>query len=276
MLGIAIAAMVVFAVVMRGRDELRIAGPTSAAAPSADSARARARIFWERYRTATDYRTEGKLGEAAASYTEALALDSVHEDALYYLGNVERELGRCAEAERAWRRLVAVNPRSDRGHGRLGELHLCLEDPAWRDLPRAEEEFQMALRINREQIGPLLRLGQVALLARRTREAAGYFDAVLGTNTGSGPAHYYSGFLAWKSGDTRSALHHYEQALSSTPPPAKGSNEGDTKNAPPPTPLQDPTCPAFQTHLVTVGGSAARETMEASYRELDEYLAHLR
>lgn len=273
---IGIAAVAVLAFVLRTREERSAPGRSVAAAPGADSARARARLFWERFRTATAYRTAGQLPQAAAAYTEALALDSMHEDALYYLGNMEMEMGRYAEAERAWQRLVTVNPRSDRGHGRLGELHLCMEDAAWRDLPRAEAEFQQALRINREQVGPLLRLGQIALLERRGREAADYFAAVLGTNAGSGPAHYYAGYLAWKGGDERTAHGHYERALDSTPPPSKGSNEGDTKNAPPPTPLQDPTCPAFQMHLVTVGGPAGRDTMEASYRQLDELIARLR
>jgi tetratricopeptide (TPR) repeat protein len=273
--GIAIAALALLALVARERAAAPDTAPAPVAAPRAEDARVRARLFWQRYREGTRHRTEGELAEAASAYESALALDADHEDALYYLGNVRLELGQYPEAERAWRRLVAANPRSDRGHARLGELHLCLPDDARRDPESAETEFRQALHINREQTGPMLRLGQVALLRDRRAEAKEHFDAVLGTNATSGPAHYYAGYLAWKEGDARGAARHYEQALA-TPEAAKGSNEGDTKNAPPPTPLQDRACPAFDAHLAGVGASTSRAAMEASYRRLDADLARMR
>jgi tetratricopeptide (TPR) repeat protein len=269
-----VAALAVLALVARGREGVRQPDALTATPTAVDSARVRTRLFWERYRAATRYRTTGEYPSAAAEYEAALALDGSHEDALYYLGNVEAERGRYREAERAWRRLVAVNPTSDRGYGRLGELHLCLPDPEWRDLPRAETDFQRSLYINREQTGPLLRLGQIALLSGRTREAAGYFDAVLGTNAGSALAHYFAGYLAWKHGDEGGASRHYARALAGPPAQTPGSNEGDTRTKPAASPLQDPTCPLFHAQLATIR-DAGPPIMEENYRRLDGFLARI-
>jgi tetratricopeptide (TPR) repeat protein len=267
-LGIALAALALLAFLARGRDPS--SGPSAfAPSPTAeDSARMSARLFWKHFRTATEYRASGKLDAAAAAYLAALALDPSHEDALYYLGNVEMERGHYQEAERAWRRLVEVNPRSDRGYGRLGELHLCLSDRRWHDLAKAEDDFQRALHINREQTGPLLRLGEVALLQGDLREAAGYFDAVLGTDASSGRGHYFAGFLAWKGDDREGAARHYRQALAGPGAPAPGSNEGDTKAKSPSSPLQDPACPVFQAHFGGISDPGP-VSMEENYVVLD-------
>jgi len=71
--------------------------------------RQRIQQFWDRYREATTLRIEGKIADAAQAYVRALELNPSHEDALYYLGNMQFELGESAEAERAWLRLIEVN-----------------------------------------------------------------------------------------------------------------------------------------------------------------------
>ncbi|HET8654605.1 MAG TPA: tetratricopeptide repeat protein [Longimicrobiaceae bacterium] len=269
-LGVGLLALVLLLALAARRHREAVAAP--APAPRADSARVRERLFWERYREATRARTSGRLPEAVAAYTAALALDSTHEDALYYLGNVELELGRYTEAERAWSRLVEVNPRSDRGYGRLGELYLCTPDETWRDLPRAEALFQRALHVNREQTGPLLRLGEVALLRGDGAAAARYFSAVLGSNAESATASYFAGYLAWEAGDMTAAAAHFRRATT-LPAASAGPGEGDTKSGPPRAALQDPACRVVQQVLDSAGGSAARPAMGASYGRLRAILS---
>ncbi len=162
------------------------------------SARADIREFWERFREATRLRIAGSHAAAQVAYTRALELNPRHEDALYYLGNTELELGHYREALAAWERLVAVNAASARAHSRLGDLYLCGDPGAPRDLAKAEAEFQRAAEINREETGPLLRLGELALIRSRPADATRYLDAVIGSHARSVEAHLLKGYLAWK------------------------------------------------------------------------------
>jgi tetratricopeptide (TPR) repeat protein len=248
------------------------------AAPEASEGQVRTRVFWEHYRTATRLRVAERPVEAAAAYLAALEIDADHEDALYYLGNTELELGRFVDAEQTWRRLVEVNPSSARGHARLGELLFCIDGAGLRDLKRAEAAFLSALEINREQTGPLLRLGQIALADRRYSLAARYFDAVIGTNSGSYEAHYSKGFVAWKSGDSAAAAELFARALEHARPDGNADpliGEGDTADGSRPLLAEKMGCPALQPHVDALRGPSAPPPMDASYRALDATLARL-
>jgi tetratricopeptide (TPR) repeat protein len=194
--------------------------------------RQRIRDFWELFRTATTQRIGGQAQHAADAYARALELNPDHEDALYYLGNLRFDLGDLAGAERAWRRLAAVNPASSRAHSQLGALHLCLEENAPFDLDAAEAEFRLAHEINKEETGPLLHLGEAALMRGDWAAAGGYLDAVLGSHPASATAHFYAGYLAWKTGHPDRAEEAFRRAVAVTKqpePPTGVRGEGDTK-----------------------------------------------
>lgn len=196
--------------------------------------RNRIRQFWALYRSATAHRVAGRLNAAAAAYRAALELDPTHEDALYYLGNTLFALNETPEAEDAWQRLVAVNPRSSRGYVQLGTLHACPERPEVLDRAAAEREFARAHALNKEETGPIARLGELALLSGDFRRAGDHFDAVLGSNEASREAYYFTGYLAWKDGDAARAATWLARAVrrpapGSAPPDSPG--EGDTKGA---------------------------------------------
>jgi len=98
--------------------------------------------FWEHYRSAGRHRIAGRLAESAVDYEAALALNPVHEDALYYLGSVRLAMGEYEESVDLLNRLVAVDPGSPRAHTQLGVLHACPDPGAPLDLGRAAESLQ--------------------------------------------------------------------------------------------------------------------------------------
>lgn len=157
--------------------------------------------FWSLYDEATQHRIGGGPEKAAARYAEALKLDPDHEDALYYLGNVQAQLGQLAQAGATWTRLASVNPSSARAYTQLGELHFC----AKRDVEPARTAYQQALEIHNEETRPLLRLAEIALVQEQWAEAQRYVDAVLGSNYESAEAYLLNGYLAWRAGRSQEA-----------------------------------------------------------------------
>ncbi len=201
--------------------------------------------FWERYRSATDHRLAGRTQQAIDAYEHALALNEGHEDALYYIGNMYRDAGRTADARDAWGRLVAVNPQSARAHAELADLHFCFpQDPQF-DLQRAEAELRLALVINKEETGPLFRLGQLALVKGEFENARAYFDQVIASNHTSVPAHVLRGYIAWNDRKIDEALAFFGRAVHLDRPQAPIGGvpgEGDTKTGSAPLVAEQQDC----------------------------------
>ncbi|MFQ5864116.1 MAG: tetratricopeptide repeat protein [bacterium] len=233
--------------------------------------------FWDLYRQATEHRIAGRLQRAAEDYRSALTINDHHEDALYYLGNVYLELGDFRGAEHAWRRLVQVNSNSARAHFQLGNLHLNFEHKEFFDLNKAEAEFERALEINKEETGPLLSLGQVALIRGNLAEARRYFNAVTGSNYKSVEAHFLNGYIAWKTGNSQKALTLLSKAVKYSQPekPVQGVlGEGDTKIGPP-----IGMSNRWKVDLLDLSGlneSSLLQQMESKYQILDAYLDQIR
>lgn len=239
------------------------------------------RRFWAVYRQATAHRLAGRYREAIAAYEEALALNDRHEDALYYLGNMEMEVGRYEEARAQWENLVALNPKSARAHAQLGDLHLCFIDSPLFDLDAAEASFREALAINQEETGPVLRLGQVALVRGDLAAATARFEDVLGSNQGSMPAQFLQGYVAWKQGRTRAfadALAVMARHRQRATPRTLGLSEGDTKTGTTAMVSEAAGCPLFTTFLAgldTLSAAALGEEVKQRYQRLGAQLARL-
>jgi enediyne biosynthesis protein E4 len=236
--------------------------------------RAGIREFWQIYRGATGDRMAGRIGAARDAYRRALDLNPGHEDALYYLGNMELELGHYAEAQAAWTRLVQDNPSSARTHSRLGDLYACMDPGAPRNLAKAEAEFRRALELNREETGPLLRLGEIALMRGDLDGAISRLNAVIGSHTRSVEAHFFEGYVAWKRAqrDSAAALFRKAVALTRSAPPIQAlPGEGDTKRGLAPAVARTSRCRIFD-----VDSTSLSTEMNEVYRRLDGRLAQSR
>lgn len=210
---------------------LACGGPAGgAAADAADPARQRVISFWNRLGRATDARTRGDLAGAARLYEEALVIEPRHEDALYYLGQCRRQMAQPDAARAAFERLVEVNPASARGHLSLGAL-LASPDPGEpMALAEAERHLRRAHEINGEETGPVVRLGEIALLAGRAAEARRWFESALRTNPKSIEAAFLAGYLAWDEGRPTGPFLQRLREAARVEAPVKGVlNEGDRR-----------------------------------------------
>ncbi len=190
--------------------------------------------FWQTLGQATDARLRHDCAAASELYRQALQLDPGHEDALYYLGQCLRELGRPLEARAAFERLVAVNDGSARGHLALGSLLASPEAKEPLDLAAAERHLRRAHAINGEETGPVVRLGEVLLATGRASEAGAAFEAALRTNPKSVEAAFLAAFVAWDSGQPTRArrLSQRLREAAKVDSPVKGVlSEGDRRDA---------------------------------------------
>lgn len=240
--------------------------------------RTRVQTFWNLYRQASAERIAGRTQRASDSYARAVELNPDHEDALYYFGSMRLELGDFAGAGRAWRHLVSVNAASARAHSRLGALYLCLDAGAPFRLDSAEYHLRRAHEINREENGPLLRLGEVALLRGDLASAKRYFATVLATHSGSAPAHFYSGYVAWKGNDMVVAREAFRRAIAppAAPPAAGLPGEGDTKRGITPLRTDGDRCSQLRALSEQPRADDPARAMANRYRELDRLLSQAR
>jgi len=189
--------------------------------------RSRVITFWELYREATSERIAGHLEKAGSLYVEALELNPEHEDALYYSGNVFYAQGKPDRAEQFWISLIELNPQSTRGYIQLGDLYLADR----LNLKQAEEYYREAFRISSEETGPLLRLGQIALLNGNAEQANQYFIDVLNAYNNV-EAYFFSGYIMWSSGDSDKALDLFQNSVKyalQSRNSGQFSSEGDLK-----------------------------------------------
>ena len=198
-----------------------------------DPARQRVRLFWDKLQSANEARLRPDCRTAVGLYEQALELRPLHEDALYYLGQCRRELGDPQAARSAFGRLVEANPSSARGHLALGAL-LASPDPREpMDLAAAELHLRRAHAINGEETGPVLRLGEVALVSGRVDEAREWFEAALRTNPKGVEAAFLAGFVAWDAGarDLPRLVRRVHGAAEVVAPVKGVLSEGDRKDA---------------------------------------------
>ena len=232
----------------------------------------RVRAFWTVYREATAQRIAGQTGPAAQTYARALELNPNHEDALYYAGSMRLELGDFDGAASTWRHLLDVNPSSARTHSQLGALFQCPDRGAPYQLDSAERHLRLAHELNKEETGPLLRLGEVALLRGDSSSARRHFAAVLATHPGNSAARFYVGYLTGKTDSARMREQSLVPAASVSPTPVTGASaEGDTKRGAAPLRRDGSRCDQLRT-LVERSQTVRERDGVVVYRELDSLL----
>jgi tetratricopeptide (TPR) repeat protein len=244
---------------------------------AAASDRASVERFWALMREATTQRIAGQRAAALATYQRALVLNPRHGDALYYAGSMQLALGAYADAAATWRRQIEADPSSARAQSQMGALFLCLDAGAPLRPDSAEVYFRRAHEINKEETGPLLHLGESALVRGDLAKARQSFEAVLSTHAASARAHFYAGYLALKRGDEAAAAREFAraQALPAAVAVAGATNEGDTKNGAPMR-AQGQPCDALRALSEERATGDMPRAMRERYRRLDSLLTAAR
>ena len=195
-----------------------------------DTRRAGVLRFWDALRRGSEARHAGDFVTAIAAYSEALQVDPRHEDALYYLGHCLSEGGRQPEARDAFARLLAVNPASARGQVALGAILAAPRDGTPPDLSEAETHFRLAHEINKEETGPMVRLGEIRLVQGDPEGAGFWLRSALATNPKSLEAAFLVGYLHWRTGNRIAGSKAILDAATAAPaaaPAARVIGEGD-------------------------------------------------
>jgi enediyne biosynthesis protein E4 len=269
--------------------------PETTRAATAPLGREEVLRFWTLFDEAGSLRRRGEYAAAAEKYRKSLAIQSRHEDSLYYLGQCLREMGDFGGAALAWEQLVSVNPASARGHLALGGILASTDERASMDLEGAAEHFRRAHAINGEETGPMLRLGEVLIVQGKAAEARHWLESAATTNPKSVEAACMAGFLRWSSGDVAGAGSFYKRALKAAKAdaPVKGVlSEGDRKALPSPRgertaapPLREPMgqtlfgplceIPKAQTSSVAVQEPPSKESLDRLYQPIQDLAARL-
>jgi len=186
--------------------------------------------FWDRYRAGMQaLKVEHNCPKAIASFREALIYDPAHEDSRYYLGNCLAAEGDIDGALAQYEQLTHDNPQSHRGHARWGTLRAMTARSA-ADLASAERALDNAHRLNPEETGALLALGEVALMRGQRTVARQRLASVCQTNPRAAGGFFLLGYLRWKAGDAAGARDFLEEARTALGPewkPTGATAEGD-------------------------------------------------
>lgn len=197
-----------------------------------DPTKMKIRSFWDNYREAQKFRTEGRWDSAAYYYSEALEIDPGHEDAWFNLGNMHLELGHYDKARYCWKQIVKVNPNSARAHMQLGRLYMSYERPEVFNIDSARVELLNTSEINKIVTGPLMLLGHIALIEGDFKMATSYFRSVIGSDTKNAEAYFLLGYLAWKENHFDKCVEIFNRAIELSSPDKKIKgvlSEGDTR-----------------------------------------------
>ncbi len=223
--------------VMQGQSDLKpfVAGPgehtTLPPTVSADSRSATVQ-FWARQHAAMDaMKRDHDPARAAALFREALAINPNHEDSHYYLANCLAALGQVRAAIAELDALLRINPQNHRGYQRKGEL-LAASATSRAQLIEAHKTLEAGLKLNSEETGTLVLLGEVELGLGRLDSAETTLTHVCTANPRAANAWFLRGYAAWKHGDQSRAqtlLKSAHNALGPDWKPAGTVLEGDVR-----------------------------------------------
>jgi len=150
----------------------------------------------------------GQWDEAEKAYRRILAIVPDCTEAHFTLANLLRELGRLDEAAASYKRSLVLRPNLAEGHNNLG---LVLMDQG--KLNEAASCYEQALAIKPDYAEAHNNLGIVRMEQRCFEEAAVRYRRALTLKPDIAEAHNNLGILLMEHGQLHDAAAHYEQAL---------------------------------------------------------------
>jgi enediyne biosynthesis protein E4 len=154
--------------------------------------------FWEKQHAAMDaMKRERDFARAAQLFREALTINPDHEDSHYYLANCLAALGDIPSAVAELDALARINPQNHRAFQRKGEL-LAASASSRSQLELARQSLEAGLRLNSEETGTLVLLGQVALAQGDLAMAEQQFEHACQANPRAANAWFLRGYIAWR------------------------------------------------------------------------------
>jgi len=169
--------------------------------PSVQLDRAGLVQFWEKQHAAMDaMKRERNFAKAAQLFREALAMNPGHEDSHYYLANCLAAMNDIPSAIAELDALARINPQNHRAFQRKGEL-LAASASAKNQLDLARQSLDAALRLNSEETGTLVLLGQVALAQGDFANAEQRFAHACQANPRAVNVWFLRSYIAWKQRD---------------------------------------------------------------------------
>jgi tetratricopeptide (TPR) repeat protein len=161
--------------------------------------------FWAKQHAAMDaMKRERNFAKAVQLFREALAMNPQHEDSHYYLANCLATLGDIPSAIAELDALARINPQNHRAFQREGEL-LAASASSRSQLGPARQALNAALKLNSEETGTLVLLGQVSLAEGSFGEAEQDFAHACLANPHAANAWFLRGYMAWKRHDLHQA-----------------------------------------------------------------------
>lgn len=188
--------------------------------------------FWAVQHAAMDaMKRDRDFAKAITLFRQALALNPNHEDSHYYLANCLAAVGNIPAAVAELDALARINPQNHRAYQRKGEL-LAAYAASRAQLAPARDALQAALRLNSEETGTLVLLGELDLARGDLSAADATFAHVCQANPRAANAWYFRGYIAWKRGNSpaaRQMLDAAHRALGPDWKPAGSVLEGDVR-----------------------------------------------
>jgi tetratricopeptide (TPR) repeat protein len=197
---------------------------------TAQDERQRLIAFWRIQRAAMDaLKIDRDHVRAARLLREALELNPSHEDSRYYLALSLTYLGKTEAAMRQLRRLQELNPQSQRAWQEWAVLRAKTATTT-AELEAAAAAASQAHRINPEETGALLLLGEVALMQGNFTRAREHLSHATRTNPKAAGGFFLLAYMAAEAGnhnEARQLLHQTREALGPDWQPEGATSEGD-------------------------------------------------
>ena len=188
--------------------------------------------FWAKQHAAMDaMKRDHDFATAVSLFHDALTINPGHEDSHYYLANCLVELGEIPAAVSELYALIRINPQNHRAYQRQGEL-LAASASSRSQLAAARQALGDALKLNSEETGTLVLLGEVELAQECFADADRDFAHVVQANPRAANAWYFRGYIAWKRHDDHQAAAMLNQAHQVLGPDWKAAGsvmEGDVR-----------------------------------------------